>query len=117
MKKWICVLLVLTLALTAGCASKGADPEVPLLPQPEGTPLESITVGQEKNVTAGELKGAVMVANISPYSGIYLEGGPALKTREENLYALKITNKGSLALKYNANMNIAKETIGKNKDR
>ena len=29
MKKWICVLLVLTLALTAGCASKGADPEVP----------------------------------------------------------------------------------------
>lgn len=92
MKKWICILLVLTLALTAGCAGKAADPEAPLLPQPEGTPLESITVGRERNVTAGELKGEVKVANISPYSGIYLEGGPALKTREENLYALKITN-------------------------
>ena len=30
--------------------------------------------------------------------------------------ALKITNKGSLALKYEASMNIIKETIGKNKD-
>ena len=30
--------------------------------------------------------------------------------------ALKITNKGSLALKYSASMNIIKETIGKNKD-
>ncbi len=30
--------------------------------------------------------------------------------------ALKITNKGSLALKYNANMNIVKETTGKTKD-
>ncbi len=30
--------------------------------------------------------------------------------------ALKITNKGSLALKYAASMNIMKETVGKNKD-
>ncbi len=30
--------------------------------------------------------------------------------------ALKITNKGSLALKYSANMNIINETVGKNKD-
>ena len=43
MKKWICVLLVLTLALTAGCAGKAADPEAPLLPQPEGTPLSEET--------------------------------------------------------------------------
>ena len=30
--------------------------------------------------------------------------------------ALKVTNKGSLALKYTASMNIIKETIGKNKE-
>lgn len=93
MKKWICILLALIALLTAGCAAGAQETEpAPVETRPVGTPLASLSFGEEKNITAEELAGMVEIMNISPYSGIYLEGGPALKTREENLYAIKITN-------------------------
>lgn len=97
MKKWICILLALIAALAAGCAGQ---PEETAPTRPVGTPLESLTFGEEKKITSEELAGAVEIVNISPYSGIYLEGGPGMKTRAENLYAIKITNTSDKTIAY-----------------
>ena len=100
MKKWICILLALITVLASGCAKQ---PEETAPTRPVGTPLASLSFGEEMNITAEELSGAVEIMNISPYSGIYLEGGPALKVREENLYAIKITNTSDKTI---ANINL-----------
>ena len=92
MKKWICVLLALVTVLATGCAAGTDETEPSAETRPVGTPLASLSFGEEKNITSEELADMVEIMNISPYSGIYLEGGPMLKTREENLYAIKITN-------------------------
>ena len=116
MKKTISLVLVLALCLglLAGCAAndpgESATPnpviqtdatgaseetEAPTEPSegteaPTETPDETDPAGEEvKDITPESMKDKLLVENISPYTGVFLEGE---KSRSEDAYALKITN-------------------------
>ncbi len=85
----ICLMAALSVCtgLLAGCQDNGRSQN-----EPSATTRSSISIGTEKVVTPQELAGKMVVQNISPYEGIYLEAGDDFKSRESNVYALKITN-------------------------
>lgn len=116
MKKTISLILMLTLCLglLAGCAAndpgESATPnpvtqtdatdaseetEAPTEPSeeteaPTETPDETDPAEEEvKDITPESMKDKLLVENISPYTGVFLEGE---KSRSEDAYALKITN-------------------------
>ena len=70
MKKWICVLLALVTVLATGCAAGTDETEPSAETRPVGTPLESLSFGPEKNITAEEL-GAAKEAVLSALRGAY----------------------------------------------
>ena len=91
MKKNIALLLVLLMmSLMTGC-SIGAGNKITSSRAP-GVAMSTMSFGPEQDVTPEDLKGKVTVMNVAPYTGIYMEAGPINKSREENVYALKITN-------------------------
>ncbi len=93
MKKTIALLLVLLMmslmtGCTIGAGNKNTSSRVPV----PGVAMSTMSFGPEQDVTPEDLKGKVTVMNVAPYTGIYMEAGPTNKSREENVYALKITN-------------------------
>lgn len=89
MKKFSCLMAALFMCagLLVGCQSNGESPAETL-----STSKSAISIGTEMLATPEELAGKMDVQNISPYEGIYLEAGDEYKSRESNVYALKVTN-------------------------
>ena len=104
MKKLICLLLALITLVMTGCTGNAGNAEIAgneATTEPTerrvGTPLVSLTISPEQDVTPEELAEMVEVMNISPYSGLYNEG--LGKSRETNIYALKVINKTDRTIK------------------
>ena len=96
MKKMMALLLVLlTMSLLTGCDRGAGDGDGDTSSRVPGVAMSTMSVGPERDVTPKDLKGKVEVMNVAPYTGIYLEGGLYNKSREENVYALKVTNTSS----------------------
>jgi hypothetical protein len=93
MKKIMALLLVLlTMSLLTGCDHGAGDGNGETSSRVPGVAMSTMSFGPEQNVTPENLKGKIEVMNVAPYTGIYMEAGPFNKSREENVYALKVTN-------------------------
>ena len=92
-------VLALCITLLAGCGTTHKpvettdDPRATYVPETIVEPtVIPATINPEDNVTPDEIADSLIIENISPYTGAFVECEPEDQCRAEGIYALKITN-------------------------